>query len=227
MYNNYKLNRQVIIALLVVMGFSLTAGAEVKLPEMEREAKAMSAESLGTNENDLGLKAGSTVPDFTINTFEGKPTALEDLLEGSSLLVVFYRGGWCPYCNFQIRQLSQNYSEFEKRNVTPVLISVDKPDASALVKNAYDIPFPVLSDPELAAHEAFDVVLALDDKTVELYKGYGLDLKEWSGKEHNKIAIASAFLVDQKGTVKWANVSTDYKSRPSPRQLLDAIDKNL
>lgn len=215
-----------LISSLVFALLSLSANAEVKLATMEKETAVTAENLLGTNENNLGLKAGSQVADFSINTYDGKPSSLKQLLENSEILVVFYRGGWCPYCNFQIRQLAQNFAEFKKRGVTPVLISVDKPDAAALVKNAYDIPFPVLSDPELAAHEAFDVVLYPDAEMIERYKKFGINLKEWSGKDHNKIAITSAFLVDKSATVKWAHVSKDFRTRPSPEQFLNAIDNN-
>jgi len=226
MYHSRKPVNLLLIIILSMPGLSQLAQAEVSLPPMQKETDITPAALLGTNENNLGLQAGRKVPDFTVNNFAGSPISLTELLETGPLLVIFYRGGWCPYCNFQIRQLSQHYAEFETRGVRPVLISVDQPSAAVLVKNAYAIPFPVLSDPELNAHEAFNVVLSLPPETYKRYQDYGIDLEAWSGKAHHKIALAAAFLVDKTGTVKWAHVTTDYKTRPSPEQLLKVIDNN-
>jgi peroxiredoxin len=82
----------------------------------------------------------------------GLEVRLSDLMRRGPLLLVFYRGGWCPYCNFQIRELTAAYPEYGKRGVTPVAISVDRVEESAKTLATYSIPFPVLSDPELAAH---------------------------------------------------------------------------
>lgn len=179
---------------------------------------------LGTNDQGIGLKAGKKVPDFNLNAHNGEPINLEVLLEEAPLLVIFYRGGWCPYCNVQIRQLTEAYPEFKKRGVFPVLISVDEIDGAALASRSYEIPFAVLSDPKLSAHMAFDVVMEIDAETYKQYQGYGIDLEAWSGQSHHKIAVSSAFVVDESGMVKWAHTSKDYKTRPSPEQLLQVID---
>ena len=197
---------------------------DIRLPEKLPELSETASADLGKAE--VGLNAGDRPADFTVLTHKGEDVSLNELTKSSApLLVVFYRGGWCPYCNVQIRQLSEAWPEFKKRGVTPVLISVDKPDASAMAKATYEIPFPVLSDPELKAHEAFDVVVEIDDATAEKYKTYGIVLEDWSGKDHHKIAAPGIFLLDASGTIKWAHVSMDYKTRPSVTQLLEMLDK--
>ena len=83
----------------------------------------------------------------------------------------------------------------------------------------------MISDADLAAHNAFDVTLDVDDETYKLYQSYGIELEAWSGKGHHKIAVSSAFLVDSEGVVQWAHTSKDYKTRPSAKQLLSVIDQ--
>ncbi len=202
----------------------ITALAELELAKKTPDLKVTDAATLGTNVDGIGLSAGDNVPAFTTNTHEGESISMEALQRQGPLMVIFYRGGWCPYCNLQIRQLSQAYPQFEQRGVMPVLISVDKADGAALAQRTYEIPFPVLSDSSLAAHEAFEVVLDLDMATTLAYKGFGIDLEDWSGRDDGKIAVSSAFLVDNDGAVKWAHVDTDYKTRPSVSQLLSVID---
>lgn len=207
-----------------VMAASSAVADELALPEVEVPLGVTADETLGSRADDIGLPVGTRVAGFTIDSHEGDPTSLDALLEDAPLLVIFYRGGWCPYCNAQIRQLTEAYPEFEQRGVLPVLISVDETDAAALAQRSYEIPFPVLSDPDLEAHEAFDVVMSVDAETVEQYKNYGIDLEAWSKRDHHKIAVSSAFIVDGGGVVRWAHTSPDYKTRPSPEQLLAALD---
>ena len=126
-----------------------------------------------------------------------------------------------------MRQITQAFSKFQNRNVTPVLISVDKTDGAMLVKDAYDIPFPVISDPELAAHEAFGAFIEMDNEGYEKYKKYGIDLEAWSGLNHHKIAAPAVFLIDKEAKVLWSHVALDFKTRPSVDQLLTVIDENL
>ena len=211
--------------LVVLLAIAANVGAEeLSLPSRTPDLGVASAATLGTNDAGIGLAAGDGVPAFVSHSVTGEPVHWNELAEKGPLLVIFYRGGWCPYCNVQIRQLTLAYPEFEARGILPVLISADRPDAASLAQNHYEIPFPVLSDPDLQAHEAFGVTLEVDDVTVERYKEYGIDLEAWSGRDHHTIAVSSAFLVDVDGVVRWAHTSLDYKTRPSPEQLVNAAD---
>ncbi|MGB3052922.1 MAG: peroxiredoxin-like family protein [Polyangiales bacterium] len=177
--------------------------------------------ALGTREDGLGLAIGAAIPPFEIQDFRGN-TFSSAAMNDANTLVVFYRGGWCPYCNFQIRELSRSYERFKALGVSLVAISVDRPDAAAVTQNAYEVPFPVLSDPDLRAHEAFNVVLQLDAAGVARLAKYGHDIEQWSGKDHHKMAVPAVFVV-RDGKVAWTHVARDYKTRPSTEQLLTAV----
>jgi len=103
--------------------------------------------------------------------------SLRDLASRGSLLVTFYRGGWCPFCNFQIRELTTAFPEFRRRGVTPIAISVDRVEEAAKTSATCEIPFPVLPDPNLVAHRAFRVVRHVGDAEFARLKGKGLDIK--------------------------------------------------
>jgi len=201
--------------------------AELALPAKAIPVKTTSVSKLGCHENNLGLKAGESVPEFETHTYDGKSITLGSLLQNGVLMMIFYRGGWCPFCNYQVRQITQAYAKFQQRNVTPVLISVDKTEGAALLQKSYQIPFPVLSDPELAAHNAFNTVIQVDDAHYEKYKNYGIDLEAWSGTGHHKIAAPGIFLVSKDGEVLWSHVALDFKTRPEVEQLLSIIDNTL
>ena len=211
-------------ALMTLLAWTQVQAADLSLPKQMPELGTTEQAKLGSRDNDIGLAPGSSVPEFEIKDHQGNTVSFEDLQTKAPLMVVFYRGGWCPYCNLQIRQLTEAWPEFKQRGVTPVLISVDKPDAAALAQRSYDIPFPVLSDPNLLAHDAFQVTMKIDDALIPKYKQYGIDVEQWSGKTHHKIAVSSAFFVDKKGKILWAHSAMDYKTRPSVEQLLQVID---
>jgi peroxiredoxin len=172
----------------------------------------------------MGVAVGGLAPAATLRGIDGHQVALADLVKRGSVLVVFYRGGWCPYCNFEIHELAAAFPEYQRRGVTPVAISVDRIEEAAKTQKTYEIPFPVLSDPDLAAHRAFRVVHEAGAAEVGALKTFGIDIESASGRDHHAFAIPAIFLVDPTGTVRWAHADPDYKVRPHTPQVLAAID---
>lgn len=193
-------------------------------PAKKIEAKPASEEALGQVPEGYGVAVGSKAPDATVQDASGSNVRLSDLYSRGNSLVIFYRGGWCPFCNSQVRRLAKGVAAFADRGVTPVMISVDSIDEANKTKSAYEIPFPVLSDPDLKAHEAFRVIEEVPAADVERLAEMGMDLEKSSGRDHHKIAVPAAFLIDSKGVVRWAHVDRDYKVRPTNEQLLAVID---
>lgn len=181
--------------------------------------------ALGSRPKGVGLAVGDALPDVSAEDTEGHAVSLRKLAkERGPLLLVFYRGGWCPHCNFQVRSLGQRASDFERRGILPVVISVDRPRLAARTKQSYEIPFPVLSDSRLAVHEAFHVLNAMHSNTVSRMRNRGIDLEAYSGKAHHTVAIPSVFLIEKDGTVAFAHAARDHKTRPTVDQLLAKID---
>jgi peroxiredoxin len=179
---------------------------------------------VGTLPEGVGLPVGTAVPAVSVATLNGTQLALTEYFANGPTMVVFYRGGWCPYCNFQLRELTQQYGEFTRRNLQLVAISVDTVDAASQTNAAFEIPFPVLSDPDLLAHNAFAVSFPLDNAEVERLTGFGIDLEAASGRDHHTIAVPSIFIVDRGGVVRWGHANREYRQRPSTAQLLAAYD---
>ncbi len=171
-----------------------------------------------------GIPVGERVPDAHAKDLDGKEIALSTLYAKGPVLLAFYRGGWCPYCNFEIHSLVKAYGEYTKRGVTPVAVSVDTPENEAKTNATFTIPFPVLSDDRLAFIDGFKVAKHLDAAEYAKYKGYGVDLEAHSGKTHHVIAIPALFLIDTTGRVRWAHSDPTYTVRPSTEQILAAID---
>ena len=180
------------------------------------------AEALGTLPEGVGLAVGSKVPPAVVVDSAGAAFDLGARVATGDTLVVFYRGGWCPYCNLQLRELTERAADFKAAGVGLVALSVDQPTEAAKSRARYTIPFPVLGDPDLRAHTAFRVTHVLDAAGVARLKGFGIDVEAGSGRAHHTIAVPAMFLV-RAGVVAWAHADRDYKRRPSAAQVLGAL----
>jgi peroxiredoxin len=170
---------------------------------------------------------GSKAPTLTLDSVAGGQQSLAELYAQGPVFVVFYRGGWCPFCNLQMHNLSQAVPEFDKIGVKLVAISVDLPTEEAKTQAKHGIPFPMLSDPKLKAHQAFHVVHVAPEPEQKALAGFGIDLTTYSGETHKSFAVPSLFLVDKHGVIRFVHVDEDYKTRPSVKQMLAVVAKAL
>ena len=189
------------------------------------ELKPTPATALGTAPAGSGLAIGEAAPDATLADITGGMHELKALYASGPTLVVFYRGGWCPFCNLQLHDYSEAKSEFERRGVQIVAISVDQPSEEAKTQARDGVPFPMLSDSRLVAHRAFRVVHVPSDVERKALAGYGIDLAAFSGESHGSYAIPAIFVIDRGGAVRFAHVDEDYKTRPSAAQMLQVVDR--
>jgi peroxiredoxin len=182
------------------------------------------ADRLGVLAPNTGVPVGQKVPDVSGRDLDGKDVTLSSLYAKGPILLAFYRGGWCPYCNSEIHALTTAFPEYQKRGITPVAVSVDRPESEAKMKATYSIPFPVLSDSDATIIGAFRVVKNVGPDELAKMKGFGVDLESYSGKTHHEIAIPALFLIDRSGVVRWAHSDPDFKVRPSTAEILAAVD---
>jgi peroxiredoxin len=188
-----------------------------------REKPTRAPTGVGTQPEGVGIAVGVRAPTgLQARDLLGAPAALDALFAQGPTLVVFYRGGWCPYCNHQMHELAQSAPRFEAAGVRLLALSVDQPREGTLTQKSWDIPFPVLSDSDLTVHRAFDVVHTVDATTQARYRSMGIDLERASGRTDGAVAVPSMFLVKE-GAVAWAHVDPDYKVRPTPAQVLEAL----
>jgi peroxiredoxin len=104
-------------------------------------------------------------------------------------------------------------------------VSVDAVDGALVTKKAYEVPFPLLSDPDLKAHEAFKVVNELPPEGVKRLTEYGISVERWSKRKHHKIAVPALFLIDSDRKILWAHADENHRRRPKLEQILAAIDE--
>jgi peroxiredoxin len=205
---------------LAVIGLTLAAC----LPH-ERPFDATEASKVGSRTEGYGLAVGQPAPDARVLDTAGRGVTLADVRGTRPAMLVFYRGGWCPTCNYQIHELSAHYVDFERRGVAIIAVSVDKPEYAAGTRREYGIAFALLSDPDLVAHRAYRVVDHVRGMTAFALARMGANLDVRSGRGHHDVAVPSLFVIDAGGIIRFAHADPDYTKRPTVAAILGAIDK--
>lgn len=168
------------------------------------------------------LQVGAPAPDAALRRPDGTPVDARTRYAAKPSVVVFYRGGWCPYCNTHLGKLATAEPELVKLGYQVLAVSPDAPEAlqASLDKGGYK--YQLLSDSDMALSKAFGLAFRVDDPTVKKYEGFGIDLAKASGRDHHLLPVPAVYLVDQKGNIRFAHWNPDYKKRLDPNELLDA-----
>jgi peroxiredoxin len=218
-----KRNAVVRVPVAVLIGF---AGLSLAGCLGHEEAyQVVDQANAGTTSEGYGWPPGTAAPDASVLDMQGRPVTLSSVRAHRPAALVFYRGGWCPPCNYQIHELQTHVNEFKTRGLSLIAISVDNPQHAVATAKEYGLDFAVLSDPQLTAHAAYRVIDHLGGMTAFMLARMGADLEERSGRDHHDVAVASVFLIDAGGVIRWAHADTDYGKRPSPSQILAAADR--
>ncbi len=171
------------------------------------------------------LNVGAKMPAFTLPDEKGDMVSSDELLKTGNLVVVFYRGAWCPYCNLYLKNLQKNLTEIEKNGGKLVAISVENPDTSLTVSQKNELSFKVLSDHNLDLARKFKIVYQLSDETNEKYKGYGVDLVKQNGTETPDLPLSATYIIKQNGEIAYAFLEPDYTKRAEPSVIIENLAK--
>lgn len=170
-----------------------------------------------------GLKPGAKMPSFSLKDIGGKTVSSDELLKKGNLVVVFYRGAWCPFCNMYLQSLQKDAAAIKEAGGNIVAISVENPDKSSSVAKKNELQFTVLSDPNLETARKFGIVYQLPNETDETYKSKGLDVAKNNEMEKAELPLGATFIVKKDGEIVYSYLDTDYKKRAEP----DVIIENL
>lgn len=168
-------------------------------------------------------KAGERAPDFTLPDALGHPVTLSELLARGPVVVTFYRGAWCPYCNMQLRAYQQILPQIAERGATLVAISAQTPDNSLSMIEKAELTFPVLSDKSNLVARHYGLVFAYAEHLRDFYKKIGVDLPAFNGDESWELPVPGTFVVAQDGIIRLAYANANWTHRLEPGALLDAL----
>jgi len=170
-----------------------------------------------------GIQVGEKAPSFSLKNSQGQTVTLESELAKGPVVLVFYRGAWCPYCNIQLRALKKNLPEFEKYNAQLVTITPQTPDKSEAQFKKEGYPFEVLSDLNNKVMKDYKLYFEPPTELVALYKKHGLDLEAFNGEGRTGLPVPGTFVIDAQGVVRAMKAQTDYKIRMEPADILEAL----
>ncbi len=168
------------------------------------------------------LLLGSQAPDIDLKTLDGKDTTLWKQMDEKPAILVFYRGGWCPYCNTQLSDLHLIIKEVEAIGYQVIAISPDRPEELGKTISKDKLDYTLLSDSKAAALRAFGIAFRVDDATIAKYQGYGIDLEKASGETHHILPVPSVFIIDRGHILQFAFTHPDYRVRVPGSVILAA-----
>jgi peroxiredoxin len=176
-----------------------------------------------TTQYPQGLKAGEKAPDFTLKEENGKNISLNELLKTGQVVLVFYRGQWCPHCNKHLSRLNDSLQLIKEKGAIVLAITPEVQENINKTITKTKAVFPVLFDDGMKVMEAYKVNFKVDDKTVEKYKSYGIDFEKANGSNGASLPVPATYIVDKNGLIKQVFFNTDYTRRPSVQQILENL----
>jgi peroxiredoxin len=168
------------------------------------------------------LAPGAALPDLVLPDASLAPRALRGF---GPVVIVFYRGGWCPYCNLQLRAWQKHLPDLAARGARLVAISPQAPDGTLTTAEKNALAFPVLSDSQDLAGRAFGVSFAMPEALVALYRRFGHDLGVVNGPAGWRLPMPATFVADAGGRIAFARAEADYRRRVDPAEALAARDR--
>lgn len=170
------------------------------------------------------LKEGDKIPAFKLKNAIGETIKIYDVLSKGPIIINFYRGAWCPYCNLEIAAYQEVLPEIKKRGAHLVAITPELPDITMTLKEKHALEFEILSDTDNMVAKEFGLVFKLEDKLVALYKKMGIDLVVSQGNRNSELPIPATYVVDTNGIIKLSYLNSDYTKRLEPMDAINALD---
>lgn len=177
-----------------------------------------------TDATSAHAKAGDSLPDATVLDEDGHAVTLRDLVKDRPAVLVFYRGGWCPYCNRHLMALAEAESRILAAGHRIVAISPDQPAKLKATPDREKLGYQLFSDRKAEAAQALGIAFRVPDELVAKYKNeYKIDLEAASGETHHLLPHPAVFVVGTDGVIRFAHVDPDYRVRLSPEDILAAV----
>ena len=171
------------------------------------------------------LKVGDRAPEFTLPDVDGTLVSSHALLAKGPLVVTFYRGAWCPYCNLDLSALEESRSEIESRGASLVAISQQTAANSRKSQRQNGLKFPILGDHGGIIAAEFGVRWTLPDYLRVVQKGLGADLTQFNGEDSWTLPMPARYVIAQDGRIAYAEVNADYTRRPEPSAVFPILEQ--
>jgi peroxiredoxin len=183
------------------------------------------AELIASGAASRAKKAGNIAPSFSLKDPEGNVVSSNELLKKGPLVVSFYRGVWCPYCNMELQALESAKPQFDHYGASLVAISPQTAPNSRKSVRPNKLSFPILSDVKGKVGAAFGLRFELPDYLIELYKSLKNDLPAFNGDPSWTLPMPARYVIGQDGTILYSEVNPDYTHRPEPEEMIPVLQR--
>lgn len=198
------------------------------IPNIPEEALAVimqtSEELIASHLSDKSLKVGDQAPEFSLPDDKGLLRTSRALLSDGPLVISFYRGGWCPYCDLELRALQRLYPEIKSLGGSLVAIAPELPEKVKKTVESKLLEFPVLSDCGNVVAKSFGLVFSLAEVLRPVYAAFGFDIPDYNGDQSYELPMPATYIIGTDGRIVWSFVDEDYTKRGEPAEILNALD---
>ena len=195
-------------------------------PEFMKGVDAIINEAKAFQQGQHAIQIGQKAPSFNLPSAQGDLITSEQLLDKGPIVITFYRGNWCPYCNIQLRALQARLDEIHALGATIVAISPQVPDGSLTTDEISNMEFTVLSDQDAKVASHYGVAWEVPAFLMEHMRvDRNLDLEKINNGNASILPIPATFIIDTEGIVTWNYVNVDYRTRSEPNEIIEALKR--
>lgn len=200
------------------------AFAQKAAPEMQEDFKTgiELVESSGVLQ--MAKQVGDIAPDFALNSADGQYISLKDRLKYGPVVLLWYRGEWCPYCNIQLQEYQQYLRAFESAGATLIAISPQAHQYTISTKDKNALGFYVLSDSKSQVAERYGIAFRLPTVVQKHFEGR-IDLDTFNSDDSRRLPLSATYVIDKDGMITYAFIDADYRKRAEPSVVLDEVKK--
>ena len=173
---------------------------------------------------DEAKNVGDQAPDFTLPNAVGENVVLSDLLAKGPVVMIWYRGEWCPYCNIYLEDIQAHIEEFKAAGAEVVAISPEQPDGGWALQDKLALEFHVLSDDQSKVAQEYGVAYKLPPK-IAMYYQDAFDLHGKNADDSDILPLAASYVIGQDGKIVYAYLDPDYRKRAETKELLKVVQE--
>ncbi len=214
----------VLLLIAAWMAIGLLAQPPAK-PDVKAIFAKATADLEKTGQAERAIHQGQKAPDFTLPDAKGHPVHLADLLKKGPVVLTFYRGGWCPFCNRQLKSYQDHLAEIRALGAELVAVSPQLPDFTVSTAEKDALTFPVLSDVGNKVARTYGLVFRVPDAVIPIYRQFGVDLEKRNGDASHELPMPGTYIIGRDGIVRLSYVQADYTKRLPVEDLLAGLRK--
>lgn len=195
-----------------------------QVPQEVLEAFGKSIEDLQKKKiEEKSIRLGEIMPEFLLPNVKNGIINSKEILKNRKMIIAFYRGSWCPYCNLELKMLQDHLTKIKDKKATVVAISPQSPDNSLTVVEKHNLTFEVLTDTDNLFAKQLGISFELQDFVLPYYQALGIDLMHFNKNNDNSLPVPAVFVIDQNGKIIYKFVDANYMNRIDIDELLQTL----